>query len=369
MRFEARAASSIELCVSEWTSGSRFRDQTMVTAERSDQPPLLDIGIVRLSPMRRLSSWHLAWSIRQHRRRHPLNLIVTQQHVVTAGRIARLNPAIPVVLQTHNFIDPPRSGSGAKWHNQAQIAALNRLGGITLVSDATLAKFEADWPQVTIPRAVITNGFDFSTWAPATQREKVILVVGRNEPAKGIWEAAQACALFLSDHPDWRAAFILSEGSATSGYPDRVKAALAPVASQVDQRSGIPFSTVKALTEKAAICIVASRWVEPFGRTALEAHAGGAALISSGTGGLSQISGDCALMLDAISGPAIACALTILEADPRYREDLARRGADRVRRLFPLTSGAGEVAGAVPVCERLDSFFDRVVTQWKRHGD
>ncbi len=52
---------------------------------------------------------------------------------------------------------------------------------------------------------------------------------------------------------------------------------------------------MKALNERAAIAMIPSKWREPFGRTCLEAHAGGAAVISSGSGGLREISGDAAL--------------------------------------------------------------------------
>jgi len=62
--------------------------------------------------------------------------------------------------------------------------------------------------------------------------------------------------------------------------------------------------------------VVASKWAEPFGRVTLEAHAGGAALISSGTGGLSEISGDAALYLEAVTGPVIASALCQLAGCP-----------------------------------------------------
>ena len=58
-----------------------------------------------------------------------------------------------------------------------------------------------------------------------------------------------------------------------------------------------PWSFVKAKCEQAAIALVPSKWDEPFGRTALEAHAGGCAVVSSGTGGLAEISENNAIVL------------------------------------------------------------------------
>ena len=85
---------------------------------------------------------------------------------------------------------------------------------------------------------------------------------------------------------------------------------------------------------------------EAFGRTALEAHAGGAALISSGIGGLREVSGTSALYLPDVAADAIAAALDALIDAPGLRERLAREGAAWVRDRFSIESQAA----------RLDSF-------------
>jgi glycosyltransferase involved in cell wall biosynthesis len=124
----------------------------------------------------------------------------------------------------------------------------------------------------------------------------------------------------------------------------------------------IPFAKVRQITESAAISVVASKWEEPFGRTALEAHAGGAALISSQSGGLREISGDTAAQLSEVSGPAIASLLVRLASDDALREKLAREGMQRVRRLFSLTrTSRGDPGDVVPICDRLDDFYEEVV--------
>jgi len=52
-----------------------------------------------------------------------------------------------------------------------------------------------------------------------------------------------------------------------------------------------PLAEVRSWMKRAAIALVPSTWAEPFGLTALEAHAAGAALVSSGRGGLREASG------------------------------------------------------------------------------
>lgn len=366
MTFSFGRATSVELCVSEWVAGSRYKDTTTIVAEQSNTPPLLDMNIFRLPPAKHLTSWRAALAIRHEAIRTKCDLIVVQQHIATAARIAAFSPRIPVILQTHNLIDPPATkGRHSAFKNWLVKRRFNRLAGITLVSEAARNDFEANWPTVTLPRAVITNGFDFSQWQPSDVREKVILVVGRATDEKGILEAAEGVVAFLKNAPDWSAKFILSEAGTNPAYMAAVRAALQEGAPQATLLTQVPYPEVRAMTERAGIVLVASKWREPFGRTALEAHAGGAALISSGTGGLREISGDCAHYINEVTGPAIAQALHIVAGDDALRSNLGKRGALRVRRLFSIENGAD--MDVPPISQRLDDFYARVLKLAQSH--
>jgi glycosyltransferase involved in cell wall biosynthesis len=364
--FAVNGATSVELCVAEWVAGSRFRDSTTIVAAQGDSP-LLPISIYRLPPFRRFVSWRMALAVRRAAKRLGCDLIVCQQHVATAARIAMASPDVPVVLQSHNFVAPRREGARSGLANALTRRRLRRFGGMTFISEAARTDFESNWPMISAPREVVTNGFDFADWRPSPKRRPTVIAVGRTQEDKGLLEAAQGTARFLADRPDWDAVFVLSEPERNPAYFDAVAAALAPAGARAQLLTGIPFQSVKQLNEAAAIAVVASKWREPFGRTALEAHAGGAALVSSGTGGLREISGDCAAYLDQVTGEAIAETLSALAADETRRARLAREGAERVRRLFPLAkSTAGASQSAVPVSERLDAFYERVVREWRK---
>lgn len=368
MRFEKVRASSVELCVAEWISGSRFRETTTVVASPGGEP-LIDVDIVRFARPKRLSSWFGAIAIRRATARTGCDVIVSQQHVATSARIARFNARYPVVLQTHNFVEAPRTGPFASLRNAIVRSRLRRLGGLTLISEATRRHFDEHWPEIDIPRTVVSNGFDFSAWRPADVRDPVIVAVGRTQPEKGLLEAAQGVVRFLEGAPDWTAVFVLSEPGRNPAYAAQVRAALAPAGGRAEIWTGVPFAQVKDLTERAAIAVVASKWDEPFGRTALEAHAGGAALVSSGTGGLREISGECALFLDEVSGEAVAGALLALTSDPERGRRLAAAAGERVRRLFALKRDAGpDATSVVPISQRLDDFYEVVVEHWRRRG-
>ena len=82
---------------------------------------------------------------------------------------------------------------------------------------------------------------------------------------------------------------------------------------------------------------------EPFGRTALEAMASGAALITSGRGGLAEICGSCAVTVEPSDANAIAAALGELLDAPDRRAELARAGRERVESLFDIRTIARQM--------------------------
>ena len=206
-----------------------------------------------------------------------------------------------------------------------------------------LDQFERDWPDVTTLRRVIPNGIDLNAWRPQRERDRTVLMVGRATPEKGMLEAALALRQVLPRHPGWTATFVVSEADRFPNYFADLCAALAPLADRARLLLDRPFAEVKALNEAAAIALVPSMWREPFGRTCLEAHAGGAAVVSSGSGGLLEISGDAALKLRRVDPGTIAEALEALIGSEPLRLRLSLEGSTRVRRLFDVRRVAADL--------------------------
>lgn len=335
MRYDQSIPTSIDLFVSEIVARSRF--PSTVLAEPTANP----LPSPRLLP---LPAAGFAATLRRARAvaGHALSeggglprVLIVQQHVPSAAAIARRAP-LPVVLQKHNFIRPPRSGLSGRLGRAVHLRQFARLAGITFVSEAVRHDFERDWPEVQVPRCVVPNGFDAASWRPRDERERRVLVVGRATPEKGLREAAAGLALALADRTDWRADIVMSECAANPAYACEVAACLAPLGDRGRIFESLPPADVQVLNESAAIAMVPSTWREPFGRTCLEAHAGGAAVISSGTGGLREVSGEHALFLPAVDATAISASIRRLVEDESLRTDLAREGSARARRLFDL---------------------------------
>jgi glycosyltransferase involved in cell wall biosynthesis len=105
--------------------------------------------------------------------------------------------------------------------------------------------------------------------------------------------------------------------------------------------------------ERAAIALTPTLIREAFGRAALEAHAGGAALVSSGRGGLREVSGDACLYADPDKPASLAHALDRLIRNEALRNRLALEGRLRAQRLFDIRACAAD----------LDDFYEEVAAQ------
>ena len=210
MHFGPSNATSIDLCVHDLVRSSRYRETTTVVCERNETL-FADVSTLCFPDSAATSTRRKIRYVEVLATQRSIDLIVVQQHLPTAVALAR-KLSIPIVFHTHNFTKS-LSGAGLltttkRW---LRARAYRSLAGIIFVSNAASDHFAADWPEVTTPRAVVPNGFNFGEWNPQQCRVPEILCVGRAAPEKGIKEAAAAVASVLSHHRDWRGRFILSE--------------------------------------------------------------------------------------------------------------------------------------------------------------
>ena len=238
-------------------------------------------------------------------------------------------------MHRHNYTR--RYADTARWRRIFKPLKACRMASIdqyVVVSESVRDAFIEDWPALEAKCLRIHNFVNFDEWAPSVLRTSEIVFAGRCVPEKGVLEAARAITVALSSNPGWKATFILSRLDEKPAYADAVLDLLkgSPVEILIDQ----PFAVVKARMEEAAVALVPSLWKEPFGRTALEAHAGGAAVISSGRGGLTEVSGDAALYVDPENLSALVSAIDRLMNDNVLRQRLQSQGRDHVRRTFSL---------------------------------
>jgi UDP-glucose:(glucosyl)LPS alpha-1,2-glucosyltransferase len=169
--------------------------------------------------------------------------------------------------------------------------------------------------------------------APDGQRRKIVLFVGRITLDKAPDVFVAACAAALPGLPGWSARMIggdrFGPDSPETPFVARIRAEAA--AAGVVFEGPCPHEAVLEAMAQAAIVVVPSRWAEPFGLTALEAMASGAALITSGQGGLAEVAGDAAVYVPAGDVAATAAAIRALAGDGQARAALAQAGLARAR--------------------------------------
>jgi len=263
-------------------------------------------------------------------RRAPPDLIEVHNRPEVALALARRLPGIPVALFLHN--DP----QGMRFARTPRARrALARRMRIVVVSEHLRRRFR-DGLDAT-PVTVLPNCLDLSLLPPArpvAARDPLILFVGRLVADKGADSFVAACAQALPQLPGWRAEMIGADRFTPFGVETRFEAHLRSTAA----RAGVvldgyrPHAAVLEAMARAAIVVMPSRWAEPFGLTALEAMASGAALLCSGRGGLAELAtAGTAVIVDPDLPGALGTALQQLAGDPAVRARLAGAAWERAR--------------------------------------
>lgn len=260
-------------------------------------------------------------------------LIEVHNRIEVARVLARRCPAARVMLFLHNDPQAMRGGRTPA-QRQGLLRDLARVVTVsTFLSDRLLDGVAAgDWRAP----VVLPNPIDLAALPePATEREPFILFVGRVVAEKGVDTFVAACAQALRDLPGWRAEIIGADRSRIDSpetpFVREVRAAAN--AANVRMAGYRDHAGVLEAMRRAAIVVVPSRWQEPFGLTALEAMASGAALVCTGQGGLPEVAGDAALYVEPDNSAALARVIVRLAGDAALRGQLGEAGRLRARRF------------------------------------
>jgi glycosyltransferase involved in cell wall biosynthesis len=296
---------------------------------------------------------YIAGVVRTARRLSP-RLIEVHNRANLALRLAAALPQARLSLFIHN---DPQGMRGAR--HPAERAALLRRMQVICVSHHLAARFMEglEVPAATAP-LVLHNALDLAALPPRLPpeaREPTLLFAGRVVADKGADAFVAACAQALPHLPGWRAVMIGADRFWPHAATTPFERALSRPASEagIVRLGYLPHAEVMRHMARAAIVVVPSRWAEPFGLTALEAMASGAALICSARGGLPEVAGDAALLADPDAPGALAAAIRRLAGDAALRARLAEAGLRRAR-LFDVVAARGRL---LEVRERKDVLF------------
>jgi glycosyltransferase involved in cell wall biosynthesis len=343
--FGPKGAGSVELCVRDLIRHSRYAASTLVMCPKVDEPfPGVAINTVPNAVFG--GNLAKAWAVGQLLRRRGVEIAIMENHLPAAAFVAA-SSGLPVILHSHAY---EKAASGPLKRAERDFH-LRRLAGVVFVSEDCLARFRANFPKARAPMRSVPNGLDMADWSSAGAKDNTILSVGRALDDKGHREAMGAIARVLEARPEWSARFILS---AVDREPETMRAlrdAAAPFGARIRIDANLPYAEVKAAWARAAVGLALTKTSEPFGRTALEALASGAALVTSGLGGLAEVCGPDALIVDPGDGEAVATALASLVDSKDLRRKLALNGRARVEKLYDMRTVAARmddfIAGAL----------------------
>ncbi|RBP12821.1 glycosyltransferase involved in cell wall biosynthesis [Roseiarcus fermentans] len=343
--FGPNGAAAVELCVRDLIRHSRFAASTLVVCPKVDEP-FEGVAIETVPDAGFGGNLGKAWAVGRLLKRRGVEVAVVENHLPAAAVVAAAS-GLPVILHSHAY---EKAAHGALKRAERAFE-LNRLAGLAFCSEDCLARFRINFPGATAPMRAIPNGLDMREWSSAGVKDKLILSVGRGIDDKGHREAMAAVARTLRTRPDWSARFILSAVDREPETVRALRAAAAPFGERVRIDANLPYAEVKRAWARASVGMALTKSPEPFGRTALEALASGAALVASGLGGLAEVCGRDALTVDPVDPEAVAAALAALVDAPDVRETLARAGRARVEALYDM----GVVAG------RMDDFLEEAL--------
>ncbi len=279
------------------------------------------------------------WGVARRLRQLRPNLVEVHNRPMIALRLAQRFPDVPTVLVLHN--DPQAMRGTASAAHRLRLRCLARVVTVSPYVSERLMDGLAEW---SLPPVVQPNCIDLAAVPPAMphgRRDRMIMFAGRLVPEKGADRFVAACARALPGLPGWRAEVIGARRLRPDGAGDDYSGALARAAAAagVGMAGHRPHAEVLAAMARAAIVVVPSRWPEPFGLTALEAMASGAALICSPRGNLPDLVRDAALLVDPDDVDALAEAITTLARDGPRRAALGAAGLERAR-AFDIGVGA-----------------------------
>jgi len=268
------------------------------------------------------------------------DVIEHHQQVKQALTIQRVFPEVAHLLYRHNALRTPRHAID-RWRYAARY---RRMGGLVFVSVAERDAFVRTFPQFADKAFAVPNPIDAYAWlASPEDRQRVIAFAGRAMPEKGVDMLCAALPAVLDAHPDWRAVLMLNDWDDHARWAAAQIAPLERYGDRVEVLKSAPLAEVRQRMKSAAIAVTPSVWAEPFGLTAIEALAAGAALISSGRGGLREASGPHAIYVDAVTPKTLASAMGRLIQDPDERLALARSGQAHVLAVHTPQGRAAEL--------------------------
>ena len=229
--------------------------------------------------------------------------------------------AVPLVAPRHTPVLYAHNQLLRTYGRREAARVLDRAAAVVCVSE-----YLADETARLLPTALrgrvraVPNGVDaaqFEGPRPPRGATTRITFVGRVIPDKGVHVLLDAVRRLR--RPDLHVTVVGRSGFAADApltpYELRLRRDAATAHASVEFASFVPRTELPAILRRTDVLVVPSVWPEPFGLTALEGMAAGAAVVASDVGGLPEAVGDAGILVPAADAAALAQVLEALADD------------------------------------------------------
>lgn len=185
--------------------------------------------------------------------------------------------------------------------------------------------------------AVVYPSFDFKKYnfLKQTGKKKTIIFVGRLVPDKGCLEFLTAFNAVKKECPDWQLIIVGPMTNKNNDYVKKVHVIMGLLEKHLIYYNYQNHEDVLKLFASSEIACLPSQWEEPFGRVVMEAMAMGCATITSKRGGIPEITGQEAIIIEP-TVENLKKELLRLTQDDVLRQSFQVKGRQRIQEKFDL---------------------------------
>lgn len=333
-QYSPQFKGAVALCMADFTTHSRYRASTTLFGGTP-----ADFGDLRYVQIKDWKKWYLrdnfayaGKALCYLKDQGYTHVEVQNRPLIHRYLYQKLPPTVAVSLHLHN---DPQGMKGLQTVGQRQ-QAIDRSAAIYCVSEYIRQRFIAGLTQGQDKVHVIHNGIDTKNRLQIV-KEKIILYVGRIIQEKGALPLSAAYAQIAAQLPGWK--FVVSGADrfgTISDYERQTHKNLSALGQQCVYTGYIDHNEIMRYFAKAEIAVIPSVWEEPFGRTVLEAMCGGAAVVTSGAGGIKEIIGNTGVVVHPVTADGLACAISELATNPAKRTAVQQEGYKRATTCFDI---------------------------------
>ncbi|MEH6570526.1 MAG: glycosyltransferase family 4 protein [Halioglobus sp.] len=264
-----------------------------------------------------------------------LPLVTTLHHPITSDLRIALNAARNwyeriLIRRWHSFLN-------------MQKKVVKQLHNIVTVSDCSRQDIASDFGIQPAGISLVHNGIDTDQFRPlpeiARRPRMLMATASADAPLKGLRYLLKAYAKLLTSYPDLE--LLLVSKPQPGGKTERLVRALG-IKDKVKFVSGISTEQMVRYYAEATVAVVPSVY-EGFGLPAGEAMACAVPVVSTDGGALPEVVGDAGVIVPAKSVKALVGAITDLLENPQRREELAKKGRQRILDEFCWQVCAGQM--------------------------